>query len=32
VRLENDVFVDGDGQVHVTGGIQKEVVPILAQY
>jgi Xaa-Pro aminopeptidase len=32
VRLEVDVFVDGDGQVHVTGGIQKEVVPILAQY
>ncbi|HKW14675.1 MAG TPA: M24 family metallopeptidase [Candidatus Krumholzibacteria bacterium] len=32
VRLENDVFIDGDGQVHVTGGIQKEVVAILAQY
>lgn len=32
VRLEVDVFVDGDGQVHVTGGIQKEVVPILARY
>ncbi|HET6350055.1 MAG TPA: M24 family metallopeptidase [Candidatus Krumholzibacteria bacterium] len=32
VRCEVDVFVDGDGQVHVTGGIQKEVVPILAQY
>ena len=32
VRLEVDVFVDADGQVHVTGGIQTEVVPILAQY
>jgi len=32
IRLENDVFVDGDGQVHVTGGIQTEVVPILKQY
>ena len=32
VRLENDVFIDGDGRVHVTGGIQKEVVAILAQY
>jgi len=32
VRCEVDVFVDGDGQVHVTGGIQKEVLPILAQY
>lgn len=32
VRLEVDVFVDADGQVHVTGGVQTEVVPILAQY
>jgi Xaa-Pro aminopeptidase len=32
VRCEVDVFVDGDGQVHVTGGIQNEVLPILAQY
>jgi Xaa-Pro aminopeptidase len=32
VRLEVDVFVDADGQVHVTGGIQHEVVPILGQY
>jgi Xaa-Pro aminopeptidase len=32
VRLEVDVFVDADGQVQVTGGIQKEVVPILARY
>jgi Xaa-Pro aminopeptidase len=32
VRLEVDVFVDADGQVHVTGGLQTEVVPILAQY
>jgi Xaa-Pro dipeptidase len=32
VRLEVDVFVDGDNQVHVTGGLQNEVVPILKQY
>lgn len=32
IRLENDVFVDGDNQVHVTGGIQSEVVPILKKY
>ena len=32
VRLEVDVFVDGDGQVHVTGGPQTEVLPILAKY
>jgi Xaa-Pro aminopeptidase len=32
VRLEVDVFVDADNQVHVTGGLQHEVVPILAQY
>lgn len=32
VRCEVDVYVDGDGQVHVTGGIQTEVMPILAKY
>jgi Xaa-Pro aminopeptidase len=33
VRSEVDVFVDGDGQVHVTGGqLQRKVVPILADY
>ena len=32
VRCEVDVFVDGDGEVHVTGGIQDEVMPILANY
>lgn len=30
VRSEINVFVDGAGQVHVTGGLQKHVVPILA--
>ncbi len=29
VRSEVNVFVDGGGTVHVTGGIQKEVLPIL---
>jgi Xaa-Pro aminopeptidase len=32
VRCEVDVFVDGDGEVHVTGGIQSDVMPILAKY
>ncbi|HEX5131323.1 MAG TPA: M24 family metallopeptidase [Candidatus Krumholzibacteria bacterium] len=32
VRLEVDVFVDADGKVHVTGGPQTEVLPILAKY
>ena len=32
VRSEINVFVDGDGQVHVTGGLQTEVLPILAKY
>jgi Xaa-Pro aminopeptidase len=32
VRCEVDVFVDNDGQVHVTGGPQSEVLPILAAY
>ena len=30
VRSEVNVFVDADGRVHVTGGLQTEVVPILA--
>jgi Xaa-Pro aminopeptidase len=31
VRSEVNVFIDGQGQVHVTGGaLQREVVPILA--
>jgi len=30
VRSEVDVFIDADGQVHVTGGLQTEVLPILA--
>ena len=29
VRSEVNVFVDGDGKVHVTGGLQTEVLPIL---
>lgn len=29
VRSEINVFVDGEGQVHVTGGLQEKVVPIL---
>lgn len=29
VRSEINVFVDGEGQVHVTGGLQTHVVPIL---
>jgi Xaa-Pro aminopeptidase len=32
VRCEVDVFVDADGEVHVTGGSQTEVLPILAEY
>jgi Xaa-Pro aminopeptidase len=32
IRSEVNVFVDGDGQVHVTGGLQTEVLPILAKY
>ena len=33
VRSEVDVFVDADGQVHVTGGqLQTEVVPLLRDY
>jgi len=29
VRSEVNVFVDASGQVHVTGGLQAEVLPIL---
>jgi hypothetical protein len=29
VRSEIKVFVDGGGTVHVTGGLQTEVLPIL---
>ena len=33
VRSEVDVFIDGDGNVHVTGGeLQTEVFPLLAMY
>lgn len=33
VRSEVDVFVDHDGNVHVTGGdLQRSVIPILADY
>lgn len=32
VRCEVDVFIDGDGEVHVTGGPQSDVLPILATY
>ena len=32
VRSEINVFVDGEGKVHVTGGLQNEVVPILSAY
>ena len=33
VRSEVDVFIDGDGTVHVTGGeLQQEIVPILGRY
>jgi hypothetical protein len=31
VRSEVDVFIDADRRVHVTGGLQTEVVPILAR-
>ena len=30
VRSEVNVFVDANGGVHVTGGLQTEVLPILA--
>jgi Xaa-Pro aminopeptidase len=31
VRSEVNVFIDGGGTVHVTGGLQTEVLPILAR-
>ena len=30
VRSEVNVFVDGEGEVHVTGGLQKQILAILA--
>lgn len=30
IRSEINVFIDGDSQVHVTGGVQQAVLPILA--
>jgi Xaa-Pro aminopeptidase len=32
VRSEINVFVDADGGVHVTGGIQTEVTPVMIEY
>jgi Xaa-Pro aminopeptidase len=32
VRSEVNVYIDGDGAVHVTGGIQDHVIPILKEY
>jgi Xaa-Pro aminopeptidase len=32
VRSEVNVYIDGDGEVHVTGGLQTEVLPILGKY
>lgn len=32
VRSEINVFIDGNGLAHVTGGIQTEVTPVLAEY
>ena len=32
VRCEVDVYIDGDGGVHVTGGVQDRLLPILAEY
>jgi len=32
VRCEVDVYVDGDGKVNVTGGVQQQVTPIMAEY
>lgn len=32
VRSEINVYIDAEGNVHVTGGIQTEVTPILAEY
>ena len=30
MRSEVNVFIDGEGNVHVTGGLQKSVLAILA--
>ena len=32
VRCEIDVYVDENSKVHVTGGVQTEVTPVLAEY
>lgn len=32
IRSEVDVYVDGNGEVHVTGGLQTSVIPILKDY
>lgn len=32
VRSEVNVYIDGDGAVHVTGGIQDHVIPILKEF
>ena len=32
VRCEVDVYIDGDNNVHVTGGVQENILPILAEY
>ncbi len=32
VRSEINVYIDASGQVHVTGGLQETVLPILASY
>ena len=32
VRSEVNVFVDGGGQVHVTGDLQDRVWPVLGKY
>ncbi len=32
VRCEIDVIIDSDKQVHVTGGVQERITPILAEY
>ena len=32
IRCEVDVYIDADSNVHVTGGVQSEVTPILARY
>ena len=32
VRSEIDVFIEADGKVNVTGGLQQEVIPLLKDY